>query len=110
MAAVRKALAVEGTDDQHVLYALMQHHGMERAFDVLPQRGIDKLLDALPTLLKTYEGARFGVVIDADLGARTQWIRVREKLRASLPGVMFPDEPLSWGVVVAWLRRLFLDG
>lgn len=97
---VRKALAVEGTDDQHVLLALMKHHGMERSFDVLPQKGVDNLLDALPTLLKTYEGGRLGILLDADLEPNSQWNRVRDRLRASLPGAPIPDEPVAGGFVV----------
>lgn len=98
MSAVRNLLLVEGKDDQHVVYALMARHGMERAFTVDARDGVDRVLDWFGVVLKAANESRVGIVLDADFDVRAQWIRVRDRLRESL-SVSVPDEPVAGGFV-----------
>lgn len=98
MTAPKKRLLVEGADDLHVVRGLMGRSGLDRAFEVDEKRGVDALLDGLPTLLKARNEQRLGIMLDADFDARAQWARVREKVRLGL-NVELPDAPVVGGIV-----------
>lgn len=98
-------LLVEGPDDLHSVAQLLARHNYDwddrsehRPF-VKSEEGIEKLLEALPVVLKgPYE--RIGVVVDADLAPSDRWAQLRSKA-ASL---RLPDSPVANGTIVEGLR------
>lgn len=100
-------LWVEGKDDQHVVWNLLEHHGVPEVFRVVDRKGIDNLLEALPIqLTKGSEVARVGIIVDADDDVAARWAAIRGILLRSgyrsIPGHPDPDgtvirhEDLPW--------------
>lgn len=84
--AIRSYLLVEGKDDQHVIWALLEHYQVPETFKVVDCDGIENLLQELsvrlttPTLHKT-----IGVVMDADVSLQSRYnsfIHILEKTGA----------------------------
>jgi len=75
--AEKCVLLVEGKDDEHVFYHLLEHHQVPKEFRIVEQGGIGKLLESFPVRLKASDLERIGVVVDAntDLDARWQSLR-----------------------------------
>lgn len=74
-------LFVEGRDDQHVVYSLMQHHAVEKTFEVVPEEGIDKLLRTLRVAIKGSDTDRLGIVADADVDLEARWTAITNILK-----------------------------
>jgi hypothetical protein len=95
-------LLVEGIDDMHSIVHLLQRHGFDWNDDATPKpfvevaQGVNSLLEALPTALKTYR--RVGVVLDADVDPLTRWQAICDRTR--LAGVPLPSMPVADGTVV----------
>lgn len=43
----RHFLLVEGKDDEHVFYHLLQHHQIPERFKIINKEGVENLLDTL---------------------------------------------------------------
>ncbi|WP_143324367.1 DUF3226 domain-containing protein [Caulobacter sp. FWC2] len=92
-------LLVEGNDDSHVIWSLLEKHKVDENFSVLDKKGIEKLLQVLPVQLKSSGVKSVGVVIDADVNIAGRWASLRSI--ASRAGyTKFPDEPLAGGTIV----------
>jgi Protein of unknown function (DUF3226) len=80
-------LVVEGKDDQHVIWALCNSHGIPETFSVVipddETGGVDALLDSIPVRLKIAGLRVLGFVIDADQNLQRQWERFSHRLEAS---------------------------
>lgn len=89
----RRVLLVEGSDDQHVLWALFKAHQLPQTFKVekLDNGGIESLLESIPVRLKASDLERFAVVIDADEDAQHRW----QQLRGRLLTAGFTDVPAT---------------
>jgi hypothetical protein len=98
-------LLVEGPDDFHSVIQLMARHGYDwddrsahRPF-VKSEDGIEKLLEALPVVLKgSYD--RIGVVVDADLAPTDRWAQ----LRSRAAGLTLPALPQLEGTMVEGIK------
>lgn len=75
-------LLVEGAEDQHVFWNLLEQHGFPERFTVKAAGGIEKLLESLPTHLKESTLERLGIVVDADDDPQGRWDGVLAKLPA----------------------------
>jgi hypothetical protein len=76
----KNLLLVEGKDDEHVFYALLEHHQVPRQFKVINKEGIDNLLETLPTELKRSDLERLGIVVDANTDVAARWATLRHIL------------------------------
>ncbi len=95
----RRVLLVEGSDDQHVLWALFEAHNVPQAFKAEKAGGVEQLLEAIPVWLKASDLERFGVVLDADEDIRPRWEQVRSRITAAgCPDV--PTDPRPGGTVL----------
>jgi len=84
------ALIVEGSDDQHVLYALLQYHHFEPKFQILNDVGYEQLIKRLPARLSLLSGiSRLGVIVDADASLHSRW----ESIKAILIKTGYEDVP-----------------
>lgn len=73
-------LLVEGNDDEHVLYSLLNHYQVPEQFKIRNKQGIDKLLETLDVELKRSGLERLGIIIDADTNLSARWEGLRERL------------------------------
>ena len=71
---IQSVLLVEGKDDQHVVWSLMEHYQVPEVFKVVDCDGIDNLLQELslrlttPTMYKS-----IGVVMDVDVNLQSRF-------------------------------------
>jgi len=59
-------LLVEGNDDQHVIWALLEKYAIPETFSVVDSKGIDNLFIQLPVRFKQSGIRTIGIIIDAD--------------------------------------------
>lgn len=107
----RRILLVEGKDDQHVMWNLFDVRRVPEKFVVeTPDPsgndsnggGVEKLLDSIPTRLRTADLERLAVVVDADDDPNAKWQAIRGRLRdAGVSDV--PEMPLPVGTIVELL-------
>lgn len=84
MAKYSQQLLVEGNDDLHVISSLCEKFEIKESFKIIDCKGIDKLLEQLPTLLKGSENLNtIGVVLDADTDLNKRWKEVCNILKKS---------------------------
>ena len=67
-------LLVEGNDDQHVMWALCEKHGVPETFDVIDCESVDNVLKSFEVRLRLADNnSRIGVVMDADTNLKSRW-------------------------------------
>jgi hypothetical protein len=92
-------LLVEGPDDQHVVWTLLQHHKIEENFSVLEKGGIEDLLKTVPVQLKGSELRQLGIMVDADENIAGRWQSLTDILRkAGYSGL--PARPDDAGTII----------
>ncbi len=92
-------LLVEGVDDEHVFYHLLEHYRIPECFKIVNTQGIDRLLSILPTELKGSNLERPGIVVDADTNIEARWAALRNILLKS-GNVDAPPAPDRDGTIV----------
>lgn len=97
--ADRAVLLVEGKDDKHVFYALLNHHGIPRTILIKDKQGIDNLLDTLEVELLASELKQLGVVVDADVDLNARWQSLTAILRNS-GYTKIPTSPDTEGTII----------
>ena len=93
-----KKLLVEGSSDQHVVWALCKMQHIPETFDVINCEGFPKLIDAIPVRLKSSGIKTLGIVVDADLSLENRWLSLRATLLNS--GVCIPESLPESGLIV----------
>ena len=96
--AVRKVLLVEGKDDEHVFYHLLEYHQVPQCFTIKDKGGIENLLSTLEVELLASELQCLGIVVDADTDIDSRWRALRDLLTRT--GYAMPAQPNADGVVV----------
>lgn len=81
MAAKTRLLLVEGKDDKHVCWSLMEHYQVPETFQIEDKEGIANLLEVLPVQLLGSGLERLGIVVDADTDIKARWAALRKILR-----------------------------
>ena len=79
--AMPRLLLVEGRDDEHVVYALRDAHGIPKTFDVARKGGYTELLESIPVELKASDRERLAVILDADEKLQQRWEQLSYRLR-----------------------------
>lgn len=98
--AEQSVLWVEGKDDQHVVWSLLEHHRVPQVFRVRDLQGIASLLEALPVqLAKGSAVSRVGIVVDADTDVSARWDAIRGILARSGYREL-PQHPSPEGTIV----------
>jgi hypothetical protein len=98
--ADRLLLVVEGPDDKHVLWAILNRHQFMPPFTVRDEGGFQTLLARASIHLKPgTDLERFGIVIDADADCRTRWQEVKRVLSRAGYGDI-PEDPDPIGTVI----------
>ncbi len=74
MGISKKVLFVEGGDDEAVVEKLLQRRKIEfKDFEINNQKGLNKLIKALPIQLSTASLTTVGVIVDADENISSRW-------------------------------------
>lgn len=99
----RYQLLVEGKDDLHVFYNLLEHHHIPERFIIKSQEGFTKLQDTLRVQLKPSDEDipidRLGIVVDADTDIAARWQSLRTIL-ANADYAHIPDIPDPGGTII----------
>ena len=74
--ADKAVLLVEGKDDQHVFFSLLEFHRIPEVFRIKDKQGIDNLLGTLDVELLASELEQLGIVVDADIDIASRWQRI----------------------------------
>lgn len=91
-------LLVEGKDDQHVFWSLLEHHQVPETFEVIDMGGIDNLLRELPVRLKGSDLQHLGAVVDADENLSDRWHSLHDLLTNI--GYDCPQQPADVGTII----------
>ena len=73
-------LLVEGPNDKHVLYALLEHYKVPDGFEIRDKGGYENLRDTLEVELLGSGTRRIGILVDADENVVDRWNSVRNVL------------------------------
>jgi hypothetical protein len=96
---VKKVLLVEGEDDKRVFLSLCGQRNIGKLDEIVPQEGVDKLLESFPVRLLESDIGAFGLVLDADTDLSARWAALRSRLfQAGYKNV--PDQPASEGTIL----------
>lgn len=95
----QRLLLVEGSDDRHVIYALLKAHSVPQVFEVLQLEGVERLLDSVPQQLKAADRARLAVVLDADEDVGKRWRQLKGHLKREGHSNL-PEAPSAEGTIV----------
>lgn len=99
----KDVLLVEGKDDEHVFYALLEHHQIPELFTIQNKEGIDNLLETLPLELKRSDLDHLGIVIDANTDLSGRWSSLRTILLKA-GDVNVPESPEPEGTILLLQR------
>lgn len=90
MNSPKRVLLVEGSDDLHVLAALLGRDGRipRGSFEIQPLTGVERLIESVPVQLLASERERLGVLVDADTDLDARWSQLRSRV-PELPAI--PD-------------------
>lgn len=99
--ASQNILLVEGPNDKHVFWSLLQYHQLPQTFEIEDKGGIERVKETMEVRLKRGLPVteRLGVVIDADVDLAARWDSLRSILATS--GYLnIPTIPHSNGTVI----------
>jgi hypothetical protein len=91
-------LLVEGSDDQHVVWAICEKFQVAQTFDVVDCGGKDQIIEQIPTRLKQSGLKTLGIILDADTDLISRWASVRGLF--STQGFTLAVDMPSQGLVV----------
>jgi hypothetical protein len=100
MSAHPNVLLVEGKDDEHVLYSLLEHHAVPEVFTIKNKDGITNILESLDVEIDASGLERIGIVVDADLDLDARWQSLRDILTTRCGYHSLPDRPDALGTVI----------
>ncbi len=102
--SAKRILLVEGLNDKHVIWALLQHHKVAETFKVEDISGIDRRIENARVRLKALRTPdvleRLGIVLDADEDQPKRWRQLQTALRDTT-GVELPTEPAREGTILS---------
>lgn len=103
-------LLVEGKNDQHVVWSLLEYYHVPELFEVKPLEGINnfketsdmrkrRLIDSFEVRLSTIVEGRLGIMVDADTDLSARWASLNHILKSSGYDSV-PKHPASGGTVI----------
>jgi hypothetical protein len=89
-------LLVEGNDDLHVMYSLLQKFNVPNNFSIKDCQGVEKLLEQIPVQLKVLQ--KIGLVLDADTNIANRWQSLKVIFEKS--GFLLPEQIDTNGLII----------
>jgi hypothetical protein len=74
-------LLVEGSDDQHVIWALCEKFNLKENFEVIDCKGISKLEEQISIRFKESGIRTVGLIIDADTNLQARWEQIKTQVK-----------------------------
>src|SRR6266581_7983840 len=113
--AQNNLLLVEGKNDQHVIWSLLEYYHVPELFEVKPLDGISKLQETSENevirLLESFEvqltklvEGKLGIIVDADTDLSARWQSLNGIL-ISLGYNSIPEKPVPDGTVIRQAGR-----
>ena len=97
--AAEKILLVEGTDDEHVVRHLWNHHGFPSdTFEIKNCQGVNQLLETFPVQLKGSGVNVVGVLADANNDTQGRWDSLQNHLEKAMYQHV-PTTPVTGGFI-----------
>lgn len=93
----RQKLLVEGNDDQHVVWSVLEAHAVQESFDVLDRESVTTLIASILVTLKQSELRTLGVIVDADFDIGKRWASLKNQFQKA--GCTIPDHPVQGGFI-----------
>ncbi len=93
----RQKLLVEGKDDQHVVWSVLEAFAVQESFDILERESVTNLIDSIPVSLKQSELRTLGVIVDADFAMNNRWTSLKNQFQKI--GCTIPDSPVRGGFI-----------
>ena len=94
-----KVLLVEGQDDQHVFWNLLERHGYQHGVTIQDGGGYENIRETLGPRLKATNEQRLGVVVDADIDFGNRWKSLRDVI-ARAGYIAVPEIPSVTGTII----------
>jgi hypothetical protein len=94
-----RLLSVEGKNDLHVLWSLLEHHNIPQTFEIEDMGGIVNLLEAFEVAIDQAGLERLGIMIDADTDLDARWLSIRNILLTHHYGDV-PQNPDSNSTII----------
>lgn len=92
-------LLVEGKDDEHVFYSLLEHYKVPERFKIRNKESVTNLLETLNVELARSGLERLGIVVDANSDIQARWLALRNRLIQSGYNTV-PETPGSSGTII----------
>ena len=73
-----KVLLVEGADDQHMVWNLLESHGIDQGLRVVDSEGYQNIRSGLDTRIKLGNQTHLGIIVDADADFQGRWQSIRD--------------------------------
>ncbi len=104
----KRLLVVEGPDDKHVLWAILNRHQFNPEFEIEEEGGFENVRSRLAIYLKPgTDLERLGVVVDADTDIRVRWEAIMRTLsRAGYQDVLEHPDPAGTVIEHGLLPRV----
>lgn len=93
-----RVLLVEGSDDAHVVEKLLNRHGMEMSFSILPKGGYPQLRDSIYGEVNAPNRDTVGILADANENLDGRWQSIRGQLGEA--GFKAPSKLKKEGIVL----------
>lgn len=92
-------LLVEGKDDCHVVWQLLEYNEIPVTFEVVDREGFENIIESLDVEIEGSGVTRLGIMVDADLDVTHRWIQLQGRLKACGYSTI-PHEPVSEGTII----------
>lgn len=92
-------LITEGRNDCETIRQIQNEMGCRQKFRIEEKGGVENVIKALSSFLKSSEMREFGLVVDADNDPGARWVSIRDKLNA-LGYASVPNILLENGVII----------
>ena len=95
-------LLVEGNDDKHVVWQLLEHHRVPERFKVRDEGGIEntfeRIIEILDVVVDGSDLETLGIIVDVNADPASRWQSLKDRLRTL--GYTLPNEPDPEGTII----------
>lgn len=101
---LEKVLLVEGADDQHMVWNLLESHGINDGVSVIDGKGYENIRSGMGIRIKAENQTHLGIIVDADANFEQRWQSIRDVLvRSGYDAV--PERPDRDGTIVQQAQK-----
>ena len=102
--AAEQVLLVEGNDDLHVITKLLERHGIQVSFQIVPKGGFEELNRSIYNEINAPSRRALGIIADANDHPERRWQSISDRLKEA--NCKVPTRPVGMGSVFAGPRDI----